>query len=68
MALQRYLHEVREDPSMLCVADLQRRVKLGWQRGNLVMMALLRLGLLRLVPVEENEAWLRDDQSAWRLS
>ena len=67
-ALQRYLHEVREGPSMLCVADLQRRVKLGWQRGNLVMMALVRSGLLRLVPAEEHEAWLHADESAWRLS
>lgn len=66
-ALQRYQHEVREDPSMLCVADLQRRVKLGWQRGNLVMMALVRSGMLRLVPAEEHEAWIQTDESAWRL-
>ena len=67
-ALQCYLHEVREGVRMLCVADLQRRVKLGWQRANLVLMALVRSGVLRLMPVDSHEAWSHEDCQSTSLS
>ena len=49
-ALLRYLQEVREDRSLLCVGGLQRRARLGWQRACVAMMVLVHHGQLRLLP------------------